>query len=119
MKHRIQMALTACITVLLLTSQSAFAHDPAEHAKEAAAAKAKPNCTAMKSMDMSMNDPVMQAMQKKCAAVTKDEHIDHSNMKGMDHSNMKGMDHMSMAATDAVPTQTAERAPLMRLANAI
>lgn len=51
------------------------AHDPKEHMKDAE----KPDCSAMKDMDhskMDMNDPVMQAMMKKC-------------MKGMDHGKDK------------------------------
>ena len=58
------------ITILTLFSITALgsvaqAHDPKEHMKDAE----KPNCKAMKDMDhskMDMNDPVMQAMMKKC-----------------------------------------------------
>lgn len=77
-------------TVLLLTfAQGAFAHDPAEHAKEAAAAKAGPNCEALKSMDhskMDPNDPVMKAMMAKCAGRQKT--AEQKSMEGMDHSKM-------------------------------
>ena len=53
---------------------SAQAHDPKEHMKDAQA----PDCAAMKDMDhskMDMDDPVTQAMMKKCM----------KGMKGMDH----------------------------------
>ncbi|MDZ4296991.1 MAG: hypothetical protein U0998_00270 [Moraxellaceae bacterium] len=85
---------TALIAGLLLATQSAFAHDPALHAAEAAAAKAGPDCAAMTKMDMSkmdMNDPVMKAMHMKCMptkkpADNKAAPMDHSKMQGMDHS---------------------------------
>lgn len=82
-----------------LFATSAAAHDPSKHAKDKAAANAKPDCTAMKDMDHSKadpKDPVMQALHKKCAAegghvkdsstapapatappTTKDKHGDH------------------------------------------
>ena len=44
---------------------SVQAHDPKEHMKDAE----KPDCSAMKDMDhskMDMDDPVIQAMMKKC-----------------------------------------------------
>lgn len=88
---------------LLTLAQSAFAHDPAEHEKEAAAAKAGPDCAAMKSMDhskMDMNDPVMKAMMSKCAAASK-KTADPKAMKDM--KGMEGMDHskLPMPAADA------------------
>ncbi len=58
---------------------SAHAHDPKEHMQNAE----KPDCTAMEKMDhsdMDMNDPVMQAMMKKCM---QDQHHDHAD----DHSS--------------------------------
>ena len=67
------MHTTARITLaaaLFTPAQGAFAHDPAEHAKEAADAKQGANCDAMKGMDMTKadpNDPVMKAMMLKCA----------------------------------------------------
>jgi len=78
------------ILALVVAAPLAFAHDPAEHAKEAAAKNAAPDCAAMKDMDhskMDASDPVMQAMMAKCGAAP-----DHAgmNMKGGD---MKGMDH--------------------------
>lgn len=99
----------ALIAGLLLAAQSTFAHDPAMHAAEAAAAQTAPDCAAMTKMDMSkmdMNDPVMQAMHMKCMPAKKlDDNkaapMDHSRMPGMkaaadkaapDHSTMKGMD---------------------------
>lgn len=67
MTHSIRLLLSAA---LLTLAQGAFAHDPAEHAKEAAAAKAKANCAAMKNIDAAKidpNDPVMKAMMIKCS----------------------------------------------------
>lgn len=101
----------ALMGVLMMTAgQATWAHDPAEHAKEAAEAKASANCANMQKMDMSRmkaNDPVMQAMMSKCAKPTvksdttenKPPVIDHSQMQSMpmnmDHSQMK-MDHSQM-----------------------
>lgn len=88
---------TTFAAILLTFAQGAFAHDPAEHAKEAAAAKAGPNCEAMKTMDhskMDPNDPVMKAMMAKCAGSAKP--ADHKDMKGMEG---KGHSKMPMPAT--------------------
>lgn len=71
--------------ILAVITQSALAHDPAEHAKEAAAAKAGPDCAAMQKMDMSkmdMKDPVMQAMHQKCMKSMPMDHEGH-DMKSM------------------------------------
>ncbi len=71
------------ILVLSVSIPLGYAHDPKEHAKEAAAAKAGPDCAAMKDMDhskMDPNDPVMKAMMAKCGG----DHAD-MDMKGMDH----------------------------------
>jgi len=62
-----KMKLTPPILLITLftTVTSAQAHDPKEHMKDAE----KPDCSAMKDMDhskMDMDDPVMQAMMKKC-----------------------------------------------------
>ena len=49
----------------LLLAASAYAHDPAEHAKEGS----QPDCSSMNGMDpakMDMKDPVTQAMMQKC-----------------------------------------------------
>ncbi|WP_410210158.1 hypothetical protein [Aquirhabdus sp.] len=98
------------VAVMSLATQSVFAHDPAEHAREAAEAKAGAKCDAMpKKMDP--KDPVMLAMMQKCAAVassaTNKPAMDHGNMKGMDMKGMKmkdsesmGMKGMSMPATN-------------------
>lgn len=78
-------SVTAAIA---FSAMSAFAHDPAEHAKEAAAAKAGPDCSQMQGMDhskMDPNDPVMKAMMTKCAGSMDHGHMD---MPGMDHSKM-------------------------------
>lgn len=59
---------------LLTVAQTAFAHDPAEHAKEAAAAKAGPDCAAMQGMDHSKldtKDPVTLALMAKCSGTAK------------------------------------------------
>ena len=80
---------TTLAAAFLSIAQGALAHDPAEHAKEAAAAKAGPNCEAMKSMDhskMDPNDPVMKAMMAKCGGSQKP--ADRKGMEGMDHSKM-------------------------------
>ena len=77
---------TVFVTAMLFAAQAAFAHDPKEHEKEAAAAKAGADCSSMKNMDMSkmdMNDPVMKAMHDKCMK----QPMPAGDMKGM-----KGMD---------------------------
>lgn len=84
MNNTVRITLAAGLFAL---SQMAAAHDPAEHAKEATAAKAGPNCAAMKDMDhlkMDPNDPVMQAMMLKCARADK-SHGGH-DMKRVDIS---------------------------------
>lgn len=85
--------------VLGVAAQFAVAHDPAEHAKEAAAKNAPPDCAAMKNMDhskMDMNDPVMKAMMAKCGGAT-----DHTGMEGMDRSKMGAKPSGSAAKPDA------------------
>ncbi|WP_366919584.1 hypothetical protein [Hydrocarboniphaga sp.] len=79
------------VTAALFIAQSAIAHDPKEHEKEAAAAKAGPDCASMKDMDMSkmdMNDPVMKAMHDKCMS------------KPMPAGDMKGMKMDAPKTTD-------------------
>lgn len=69
------------ILALSFAMQTASAHDPREHARESAAAKAGPDCAAMKQMDASKtdpNDPVMKAMMARCG--------DAPGHAGMDHS---------------------------------
>jgi len=81
------------ILALSLSIPVTYAHDAKEHAKEAAAAKAGPDCAAMKDMDhskMDPNDPVMKAMMAKCGAAP-----DHAGMD-MKGGDMKGMDHGAM-----------------------
>lgn len=76
------------VAAIAFAATSAFAHDPAEHAKDAAAAKTGPDCSQMQGMDhskMDPNDPVMKAMMMKCAASKDHGHMD---MPGMDHSKM-------------------------------
>ena len=74
-------------SVLLSTflAVNVFAHDPKEHMDKAE----KADCSAMDKMDhkkMDMNDPVMQAMMKKCK--TEMNH-DESNEKDDDHEHDK------------------------------
>ena len=60
------------------------AHDPKEHMKDAE----KPDCSAMKDMDhstMDMNDPVMQAMMKKCMKHKQDGDAHHKHRDGEGH----------------------------------
>jgi len=74
---------------LVAIAPGAFAHDPAEHAKEAAQAKAGPNCEALKAMDhskMDPNDAVMKAVMAKCAKQKPTERNDAKGMEHMDHS---------------------------------
>ena len=74
-----QSAFPACaMLVLALSTASVQAHDPSEHK----AKPARPDCAAMKDMDMSkmdMDDPVMKAMKEKCRMAMHqdgDEHAD-------------------------------------------
>lgn len=83
MKSTLRLTLA---TSLLAFAALASAHDPAEHAKEAAAAKAGPDCAAMDHSKMDMNDPVAKAMMAKCASTAKP--ADTNGMEGMDHSKM-------------------------------
>lgn len=88
---------TTSAIVLAFSVQAALAHEPAEHAKEAAAANAAPDCAKMKEMDMSkmdMNDPVVQAMHKKCMGAGKG--MDMKGMHDMKSMDMKGMDMKGM-----------------------
>ena len=71
----------ASLLALSLCMQMASAHDPKEHAKEAAAANAGPNCAAMQDRDaskMDPNDPVMKAMMIQCSGASHHEHTGHS-----------------------------------------
>jgi len=74
--------IPAFVLTALSMTFSAQAHDSKEHMKNAES----PDCAAMKDMDhkrMNKNDPVMQAMMKKCM-----KHMDHGNdMKGMNHNS--------------------------------
>jgi len=88
------------ILALSVSMPLAYAHDPKEHAKEAAAAKAAPDCAAMKDMDhskMDPKDPVMKAMMAKCSGA-------------MNHDDMKGMDHSKTPASPAAPDAPAHGA---------
>ncbi|PPE73471.1 hypothetical protein C3942_11710 [Solimonas fluminis] len=60
---------SALAAAAMLFAQGAWSHDPAEHAREAAAAKAGPDCASMKRMDLSEmdpNDPVTKALHERC-----------------------------------------------------
>lgn len=90
------------ITVLLaLNTQTVWAHDSAEHAKEAAE-----KCASMQKMDMSTmahKDLAMQALMQKCAKnpSTGKPAMHHSQMKNIKMNDMKSMpmkmDHSNMA----------------------
>lgn len=62
---------TAVIVIGMWVTASASAHDPSEHTSQSE----KPKCEAMENMDqskMDVNDPVMQAMMKKCTVALND-----------------------------------------------
>lgn len=89
MNNTLRLTLAAA---LFTAAQTTFAHDPAEHAKEAAAANAGPDCAAMQNMDhskMDMKDPVMMAMMAKCSGTAKPTEKKDATKAGHD---MKGMD---------------------------
>ncbi|REH36128.1 hypothetical protein DFR26_2174 [Paraperlucidibaca baekdonensis] len=92
----------AMSVLLALGSQGAWAHDPAEHARAAAEAKATAKCELIQKMDtskMDANDPVMQAMLEKCSPKSSTApHNDLSEGERMDSKGMKmeGMKDMSM-----------------------
>lgn len=70
--------------VLLAAAQPALAHDPAEHAQEAAAAKAAPNCTGMDRARLDPNDPVSKALMIRCGNHPKPDEGQH--LRGGDHA---------------------------------
>ncbi|MDR7089760.1 uncharacterized protein involved in copper resistance [Cellvibrio fibrivorans] len=97
---------SALILSSALMVAPSFAHDPAEHAKTAEA----PDCDAMKKMDhskMDMNDPVMQALMKKCSAKSAVSDP-HKGMEGMDHEKMEGMNHGDMEGMDKSKSTSSE-----------
>ncbi len=65
MKFRHLLSLTLLIGITI--SLTVNAHDPAEHTEKAEA----PKCEAMDTKGMAKNDPVLQAMLKKCMAEQK------------------------------------------------
>lgn len=90
---------SALILASALMVAPSFAHDPAEHAKTAEA----PDCEAMKKMDhskMDMNDPVMQALMKKCSAAHS-EHEGGDQHQDMNHDDMKGMDDQKASSSES------------------
>ena len=76
---------------------STYAHDPSKHTSKSE----KPKCETMKNMDyseMDMNDPVMQAIIKKCQPVQydqgqDDQHKDHQNNAGVENKHQNELDH--------------------------
>lgn len=69
--------LTHLSIVLIILSGHAYAHDPSEHNEK----KENPKCEKMKSMDhskMTSDDPVMQAMMKKCMKEMESMHHDEN-----------------------------------------
>lgn len=65
------------ISVAVLVSMTAQAHDPEEHRINTE----RPDCAALKDMDFSnvdRNDPVMQAMMKKCMNLMHVDHMDEA-----------------------------------------
>ncbi|WP_051686881.1 hypothetical protein [Microbulbifer sp. HZ11] len=69
-------------TFTLVAASTAQAHDPSMHKENTE----KANCAAMKEMDhstMDADDPVMQAMMKKCAEqmqhAERDTHSEHAH----------------------------------------
>ena len=84
MKRKIFCWQVALAVPGLLLGFSAQAHEPEKHMKEAE----KPECAAMKTMDpskMDRDDPVMQAMMKKCM---KDmHHGKDKNESDLEHSH--------------------------------
>jgi hypothetical protein len=69
-----------CALALSAAAPLAQAHDPAAHAKEAAASSG-PDCAAMKQMDhskMNPNDAVMKAMISRCGDAMDRNSGDHS-----------------------------------------
>jgi len=77
---------TALVVMGMLVIGSAYAHDPSEHTGKAE----KPKCEAMENMDrskMDMNDPVMQAMMKKCKAAHDDDGQGDQHQSSSDDKN--------------------------------
>lgn len=71
------------ILALVVAAPLVFAHDPAEHAKEAAAKNAAPDCAAMKDMDhsrMDPSDPVTQALMARCGKADAHPSMDHGKV---------------------------------------
>lgn len=82
-------ALPALILVLAVQ-----AHEPSEHMEEAE----KPKCSEMKDMDhaeMDMDDPVMQAMMKKCK-----QHMDKKD------ADSKESEHKHSESDDDAPRKS-------------
>jgi len=78
--------ISTALPIMFLVA-SVHAHDPAEHAEGSEMA----NCEMMKTMDhskMDMNDPVTQAMMKKC--MNKMHSMDSKGMKKTEKMDMNG-----------------------------
>ena len=93
------------ISLVWAASSTVWAHDPAEHAKEAAAKKAKADCSNIQKMDMSkmnMDDPVMQAMHSKCAKqMAQKNKVKDAKSTGHEAMNHADMDHSKIPMDDA------------------
>lgn len=91
---RLLLSTIVSTLIMAMSVSSSFAHDPKEHEAESAS----PDCAAMKDMDtskMAKNDPILQAMLKKCHdAMSKDDHPDG-------HVNEQANAHHSNGDTDS------------------
>jgi len=92
MKNTMIRSITLSAAVLL--TATAFAHDPSEHMKK----NEKPQCAGMDHSKMDMNDPVAQAMMKRCSMADHDMkkeggHDMHSNMQNQKTMEMKAANH--------------------------
>ncbi|MEO8673413.1 MAG: hypothetical protein ABI411_19025 [Tahibacter sp.] len=75
-------------------ASAALAHDPKEHAKDAAAAKAGPDCAKLKRMDMSSMDPadpLTKALHARCDTINAAAHVDeHDHDHDATHDAVSG-----------------------------
>lgn len=88
-KNSLGSVMSKVLPMMFLVA-SVHAHDPAEHTNESEVAK----CEMMKTMDhskMDMNDPVAQAMMKKCM----------SKMHKMDSEGMHKTKKMDMSVGES------------------
>ncbi|TVZ37448.1 hypothetical protein P886_1789 [Alteromonadaceae bacterium 2753L.S.0a.02] len=92
--------LAGIAATTLIIAVSAQAHDQGEHTPGAPT----PNCEKMKTMDhskMDMDDAVMQAMMKQCAAVEQHHHTTANKEEmAMHHDHQKMMEMHSSASSE-------------------